>query len=131
MHELSVCQALMSQVEKIAGERGATSVNRIFLSIGPLSGVEPPLLQSAFTVARAGTVAAEAEMEIRSGPVVVECRSCGARGEVPVNRLLCPACGNWQVHVVAGDELLLLSLELSGLPTATEPAVAAQQGLQQ
>jgi len=46
---------------------------------------------------------------------VVECRSCGASGEAQVNRLLCPSCGNWQVNLVQGDELLLLRLEVSGI----------------
>jgi hydrogenase nickel incorporation protein HypA/HybF len=124
MHELSICQALISQVGRIAAEQGATVVDRIVLSIGPLSGVEAPLLQNAFTVARAGTVAEIAEMEIRTGPVVVECVSCGARGEVPVNRLLCPSCNGWQVRVVSGDDLLLLSIDLSGIPQETEPATA-------
>ncbi len=41
MHEMSICQALMDQVERIAKEQGASRVDSIVLSIGPLSGVEP------------------------------------------------------------------------------------------
>jgi hydrogenase nickel incorporation protein HypA/HybF len=48
MHELSVCLALMSQVNRIAGEHGAVRVDRIVLNIGPLSGIEPALLRKAF-----------------------------------------------------------------------------------
>jgi hydrogenase nickel incorporation protein HypA/HybF len=80
-----------------------------------LSGVEPDLLNRAYEVARLHTVAEHAELEIETGPVVVECRSCGAKGEAEVNRLLCPSCGNWQVNLVQGDELLLLKLEVSGI----------------
>lgn len=105
----------MDQVERIAAEQNASRVDSISLSIGPLSGVEPDLLKRAYEVARLHTVAENAELEIRTGPIVVECRSCGASGEAQVNRLLCPACGNWQVNLVQGDELLLLRLEVSGI----------------
>ena len=112
MHELSVCQGLLREVARVAAEHDALAVDRIVLQVGGLSGVEPPLLERAFEVARAGTLAAAAELEIRPGPVVVLCRECGARGEVPVNRLLCPGCGDWRVQVVEGEELLLLKIDI-------------------
>jgi Zn finger protein HypA/HybF involved in hydrogenase expression len=31
---------------------------------------------------------------------------------VPVNRLLCPGCGDWRVEVVEGEELLLLTIDM-------------------
>jgi len=60
-------------------------------------------------------------LEIRTGPVEVECRSCGASGEAQANRLLCPSCGDWQVDLIAGDELLLLRLEVSDIKTGSGP----------
>jgi len=115
MHEMSICQGLLDQVEQIAKERGASRVDSIVLSIGPLAGVEAVLLSRAFEVARLQTVAESAVLEIETGPIVVECRSCGASGNAQVNRLLCPSCGDWQVNLVQGDELLLLRLEVSGI----------------
>lgn len=116
MHEMSICQGLINQVEVLANEHGANCVDLIVLSIGPLSGVEPELLNRAFSIARMETIAREAELEIETGPVVVECRSCGGTGEVQVNRLLCPSCGDWKVNLVQGDELLLMRLEVSDIP---------------
>jgi len=115
MHEMSICQALMDQVERIAAQQSASRVDSIVLSIGPLAGVEPDLLSRAFEIARLHTVAENAELEIKTGPIVVECRSCSASGEAEVNRLLCPACGDWQVNLIQGDELLLLRVEVSGI----------------
>jgi hydrogenase nickel incorporation protein HypA/HybF len=69
-------------------------------------------LLRAFEVARAGTLAESAELEIQAGPVIVQCRQCAARGEVAVNRLVCPDCGDWRVQVVEGEELLLLKLDI-------------------
>jgi hydrogenase nickel incorporation protein HypA/HybF len=112
MHELSICQGLLSQVEKIAADNNARAVELIRIRVGRLSGVEPSLLEHAFQIARAGTVASEAELEVEEGPVVVKCRECGASSAVPVNRLVCQYCGEWRVNVTEGEELLLLSVEI-------------------
>ncbi len=119
MHEMSICQGLLDQVERIAEEQRAARVDSIVLSIGPLSGVEPDLLSRAFEIARLHTVAENAVLEIRTGPVVVECRNCSTRGEAKVNHLVCPSCGDWQVDLLEGDELLLLRLEVSDIKTSS------------
>jgi hydrogenase nickel incorporation protein HypA/HybF len=118
VHELAVCQGLINEAERLALEHGAERVDRIVLSIGPLSGIEPELLKRAFDIARMDSVATDAELEIETGPVVIECRSCGASGEVQVNCLLCPSCGDWQVNMTQGDELLLLRLEVSDITSS-------------
>jgi Zn finger protein HypA/HybF involved in hydrogenase expression len=46
MHELAVCQSIVDQVSHIAAEHQSTFVEKIYLQIGPLSGVEPDLLES-------------------------------------------------------------------------------------
>jgi hydrogenase nickel incorporation protein HypA/HybF len=124
MHELAVCQGLMAQVEQVALENGAASVEKIFLSVGALSGVEPPLLKRAFEIARMGTVAESAELDIETGPIIVECGECGASTAARVNRLLCGSCQNWRVKVTAGDELLLLRLEFLRSPHAGDGRIS-------
>jgi len=113
MHELSVCLALLDQVHSIARERGATRVERIVLRIGPLSGVEAPLLKSAYPLAAAGTLAEEAVLDIEKAPVVIRCRECGTEAEALPNRLVCRRCGAFRTDLVSGDEMLLVHVELS------------------
>ena len=120
MHELSLCQGMLRQVRRLAAEHGAGAVDRIVLSVGALSGVEPPLLQRAFSIARLETIAAKAVLEIRTSPVRIRCRICEGESEVEGYRLLCGHCQSWQVNVIAGEELLLLQVELSGIPGTTE-----------
>jgi hydrogenase nickel incorporation protein HypA/HybF len=112
MHELAICQALIDQVTELAQARNATSVSEIYISVGPLSGVESALLQNAFPIAVAGTVADGAGLHIDSLPVRVHCKDCDAESEVAANRLLCAQCGTWKTRLVSGDELLLKSVEL-------------------
>ena len=58
----------MEQVERIGREQRAQYVESIQLGIGPLSGVEPRLLEQAFYIARAGSIA-EIIQEVASARV--------------------------------------------------------------
>ncbi|MCU7960895.1 MAG: hydrogenase maturation nickel metallochaperone HypA [gamma proteobacterium symbiont of Bathyaustriella thionipta] len=120
MHELSVCIALMEQVERIAREHEAAQVDKIVLQLGPLSGVEADLLRHAWPLASVGTLAESAELVIDSMPVKVKCTHCGAISEVPPNRLLCADCGDFRTRLLSGDEMLLANLELSQIHQPTE-----------
>lgn len=124
MHELAVCQSLLEQVEAVAAARASRSVTRIVVRIGPLSGVEPDLLDNAFTLARASTVAAAATLEIEYLPVRIACTRCAAESEVDINRLICPVCGGHHPQLISGDELQLARVELE----LTEPDTAAPAG---
>jgi len=119
MHELAICQALLARVESIAREYAA-SVTRVRVSIGPLSGVEPGLLERAYPIACAGTAAEGSELAIERAPVRVRCRSCGVESAASANRLLCGACGDWHTDLASGDELLLLNVELNRDAVAVE-----------
>lgn len=122
MHELAICQGLVDEVARVARAQGADEVQAVTVAVGVLAGVEPGLLERAFTIARAGTVAARARLDLQSLPARVACSECGAEAEVAPNRLLCPGCGGWQVRVVGGDELLLTRVELTrAAPVDAQP----------
>jgi len=112
MHEFSVCQTLIRQIESIAGDHGAQAVKRIVLEIGPLSGVEIPLIEQAFPFAATGTLAQNATLIIEPAPVVVRCRVCDVEKETQSNRLSCTACGTFRTELVSGDQMILMRLEM-------------------
>jgi len=112
VHELSICQALIEQVEAVAREASAIRVVQVQIGIGPLSGVEPQLLEQAFQLARAGSIAATASLLIDYLPIRVSCRECGQETAAEVTNLACGNCGNWHTTLVSGDEMLLLQVEL-------------------
>ena len=58
--------------------------------------------------------------ELHRGPEADAGDDLIASGEAQVNRLLCPSCGDWQVNLIKGDELLLLRLEVSGINAPDE-----------
>lgn len=118
MHEMAIAQGLIGEVERIAATHGARGVDRVVVRIGALAGVEGGLLERAYSVARAGTVAGNATLEIEHGPLKVWCPACRVETEARADKVLCGRCGDWKVRVVEGEELLLVRLELSGIDEA-------------
>ena len=118
MHELSVCQALVQQLEDVSAANGRGRVELVRLRIGPLSGVEAQLLRHAFPIASAGTIADRAELAIETAPIIVECKDCGARSAAAPNRMLCGPCHSFRVRMISGDEMLLESVELAAADAA-------------
>lgn len=119
MHELALCQSLLAEVERVAKAHRASGVTRVLVVIGPLSGVEPTLLERAFLVARAGSPAEAATIEIEVPPLRVHCMSCGAERGAVANRLVCGVCGGERVRLLGGDELILKCVELTVEEAAT------------
>jgi hydrogenase nickel incorporation protein HypA/HybF len=103
MHELSVCQALVDQLEALGKQQQAVRVVKLLVGIGPLS--------QAFPLAAAGTLAEDAELAIEDRPVRVHCLQCGQDSDASVNRLLCGHCGDWRTELLSGDELMLVQVE--------------------
>jgi len=121
MHELAVCQALLDQVAQVARDHRASKVTGVRILAGPLSGVEPALLQRAFTIARLGTIAASAELSISREPVIVACRHCDIESRTAANRLVCPSCNRPCASLVSGDALTLVSVEVERDPVERDP----------
>ena len=113
MHELSICQGIMSQVNEIAFQNQASAIESITLRIGPLSGVEAPLLKQAFPFVAAQTIAENAELIIEELPVVILCKQCGSKSKTVPNKLICSQCGDYHTQLISGDEMLLASVELT------------------
>ena len=107
MHELSLCAALIDQVTSIAREQKVSTVSDIYVRVGPLSGVEGPLMQNAFPIAAAGTVADDASLHLEASPIRVRCDECGAESDAKMNSLVCATCGDWHTTLISGDELIL------------------------
>ncbi|MBF0108807.1 MAG: hydrogenase maturation nickel metallochaperone HypA [Magnetococcales bacterium] len=112
MHEMSVCQALVTQVTAIAAAHPGGHIRGIHLHNGPCSGVDSSLLRHAFEFFQKGTIVADATLTIEDQPLTVRCRDCAHIGAVAVNDWRCPACSSLATEVAGGDTLILARLEL-------------------
>ena len=118
MHEWSIVQALLEEVERQARAHGAGAVHRLHLRIGALAGVEVPLLETAWEAFREGGRCAGAALVIERVPARFVCRRCG-REPAEGAALACALCGA-PARLESGDEIVLARLEMerAGPPAA-------------
>lgn len=126
MHEWSIVQTLLSEVERHARERGAVAVQRLHLRVGALSGVEIPLLESAFETFRERSCCAGAALEIERVPARWGCPRC--RIELASGAPLhCARCGA-SARLESGDEIVLARIEMEVAGPASARAATAGEG---
>jgi hydrogenase nickel incorporation protein HypA/HybF len=110
MHEYSIVDALLRQIDAEARRIDATRVHRVELKIGELAGIEPELLALAFEVYREETICAGAELTIHPQPARWSCPACGTDAPAGVN-LRCRQCQT-PLTLAEGDEIILERLEM-------------------
>jgi hydrogenase nickel incorporation protein HypA/HybF len=113
MHEVSLVKALLRQVGQLAAENRAASIEEIRVETGPLAGVEPLLLHSAFERIAPQTIAAAARLVIQDVPLEGRCQVCERQFEILSFQFLCPVCNSHNVEVTRGDALVLESVTIS------------------
>ncbi|HOK26726.1 MAG TPA: hydrogenase maturation nickel metallochaperone HypA [Bacteroidales bacterium] len=111
MHELGIAENLVSIVLEVAGNEKLTKVTKVNVSIGEMSQVVPDLLETAFQVTVAGTIAENAELEMEIVPVKLKCMDCDAEFEIHENIFVCENCGSQQVEIISGTEMFVKSIE--------------------
>jgi hydrogenase nickel incorporation protein HypA/HybF len=115
MHETSLVQSLLAQAEAIMKEHGGQSMQSIRVEIGPLSGVEPLLVKSAFDRLAASTACRGAALIVEEVPLAARCRACDDHFEVQSFRFACPSCASTSIQVLRGDEFRLLDVTISAV----------------
>ncbi|MDM5271144.1 hydrogenase maturation nickel metallochaperone HypA [Sulfurovum sp. zt1-1] len=113
MHEYSIVQSLLDQCEHYAIENDATSVQKITVKIGVLSGVEIHLFETAFHTFKEGTLCSEAELIIQEQPLLIYCNECDKEHILNEMHIRCPECNSLSVKVLDGEEMYLMQLEMA------------------
>ncbi len=112
MHEYSVVQALLEQIEDIAEQNGASKVTKIIVKIGVMSGIEAHLLEIAFNTFKEKTICDGAEFVMNIQPLKIRCNSCNKESELEKIHYCCQFCESTDVAVIDGEDMFLMSLEM-------------------
>jgi len=112
MHEYSVVQALLEQIEDIAQKNDAKKVIKIIVKIGVMSGIEAHLLEIAFNTFKEKTVCDGAEFVMNIQAVKIWCNQCKHESELEKIHYCCQECGSIDVDVIDGEDMFLMSLEM-------------------
>jgi len=110
MHEMSIAVELVRQLETLAAERDIARIEAVDVAAGVLRQIVPEALQTAFAVIAEGTCAAGAQLNLEIVPARVKCRRCGREFALEGDAYFCERCGEADVEIVAGNDILLTSV---------------------
>jgi hydrogenase nickel incorporation protein HypA/HybF len=119
MHEYSIARRLLEQVRDTARQHAATAVMEVVVAVGPLSGVEPILLHSAFQQLATGELLQLARLTIEQVPLAVRCDFCERLSTLNNFVFVCQHCGSSATRVVSGEDIVLKHVVLQ-VPVAEE-----------
>ncbi len=99
MHEMTLCAAILDQLEEQARAQNFQHVKQLWLEIGALACVDAEALRFGFGLACRGTLAEGAIVHIEQTPGRGWCSLCQA--EIPLNSLLdpCPGCASYGLQI--------------------------------
>ena len=114
VHELSLCGSIANIVTRHAAGR---PVSVIHVQVGQLRQVVPDTLVFCWELVSEGTPLAGSRIDVEGVPARMRCRACGQVAEVgdlPV--FACRDCGSIDAEVIAGEEFMVTSLDLTAAP---------------
>jgi len=126
MHEMTICEQIIGQLEDERHRRGFAMVKRLRLELGQLSCLDPDALRYAFEISTRETFMDGMVLEIDRPPGRAVCLACGAEAAISSRLDTCPACGSDRLDALGGAQMRLIEMEVAGkiapLPSASSRA---------
>lgn len=112
MHEFSITQGILNIAVEKAREARASRITAINLVIGEMASVVDDCIQFYFDFLSEDSIAKDARLSFKRIPMQVRCRSCNLSFRPKNTVWSCPQCQKWDAEIVAGQELLIDSIEV-------------------
>ena len=112
MHEMSICMSIVESLEESAKVNNYKAIDKVWLEIGPFSGVEVRALEFSFDVAIRDTIADGAKLEIIETQAEAWCFNCDETVVVKQRYDACPKCDSHQLTVTGGEELKIKQISI-------------------
>lgn len=112
MHELGIVVHLIKMVEEVGEENSLTSVSRVTLTLGEVSGVVPRYLTDCWRwAADKEDLLRGSELIVEEAPATTVCNACGKTYPTVAHSKVCPHCGSDDTVLLTGDQVELTSIE--------------------
>lgn len=113
MHETDMTKALILTVRDWwEAQPGQPAIEKVHLTVGKFTCVEPVSLQFAFEVQTKGTFLNGAELVIRETPLIAFCHRCQHEYEPEIGiQYACPDCRSPMDDIRSGRELKIERVE--------------------
>jgi hydrogenase nickel incorporation protein HypA/HybF len=114
MHEASIAISLIETVSDLCQKEGYNSIESVRLKVGRAAGILPDALLFAFDVAKAGTIASQAELLIEYVALGGFCIECGSQFESEERYIFsCPDCKSSAIKITRGDEMQIIDMDVN------------------
>lgn len=112
MHEMALCESLLTSMREAAETHRFARVTKVRLAIGRFAGVEVEALRFGFDVVMRGSLAEGAELEVLDEPGTAWCFDCSATVELEDRLSPCPHCGGEKLQANGGTHMRIKDLEV-------------------
>ena len=112
MHELSLADSMIREIEEIIKKENAEKVFSITVEMGKFSGVEREPFEFAFPLVAEGTPVEGSKLIIEEVQGIVKCSDCQADTVLDVLFIKCGKCNSQNVRFIKGKDFLIKSLEI-------------------
>lgn len=105
MHEIGTLRYVLDTVDSIIEEQKLSSVEKVTLEVGEVSGILPEFLYKCWDfVASRSKYACHAALEVETLPAITICLDC--HGTYPTVKYgkTCPYCGSSHTVLLKGNE---------------------------
>ncbi|PLX44364.1 MAG: hydrogenase maturation nickel metallochaperone HypA [Hyphomicrobiales bacterium] len=110
---MSIAEGIVQVLEDQARVQNYSRVEKVWLEIGPMAGIELDSLRFCFGAVTRGTLAENAALEIIETKGEAWCMHCAKTVAVRQRFDACPDCGSYQLQVTSGDEMRIKELEVN------------------
>ena len=112
MHELGIVFHMIDTLEEVGRANELTSIAKVTLNLGEVSGVLPDYLLDCWRWAADRTeLLAGAELEVVPIAAVTVCNACGRTYGTVEHGKICPHCGSPDPVLLRGNEAELDTIE--------------------
>ncbi len=112
MHELGIVFHMVDLLEDVAREQNLTTIGKVVVELGEVSGVVTELFDDAWRwAANRSDVLRGAELEVLSIEAVTVCNDCGKTYGTIEHGITCPHCGSINTELLRGREMEIREIE--------------------
>lgn len=112
MHELGIVFHMIDLLEEVGSREELTSISKVTLELGEVSGVLPDYLQDCWRwAADKNDLLKGAELEVVPIKAVTVCNSCGRTYDTFEHAKICPYCQSEDTVLLHGQEIEIATVE--------------------
>lgn len=113
MHEMSIAQTILEQLDTLAGEYAPQRITRVRLVWGELQQIHEPSLREAMRILLHDGPMADMTLDLTCEPIQGRCRPCDVIFNLDEANFTCPTCSRDDYDILPDRPLTLEQIDLT------------------